>query len=286
MMNARHRRFPFSPGWIIIRSALVIGVPPWILTACSSPQPRVGSFEASSTQAQPRICAASQLAFSLDSGNGRFNGMSHSGVTLMLRNTGTSTCTIRARPLPTFTDAAKQTLDIVAHDPPDSLPAPTAMVLAPGATFTSGMRWISGNVYEHGHCESPAIIMLRVGNEVVATDFAGHLCGPRGKPPTYTLTPFHPGPATTTVAVGRTKMLAYTCDDGSTVQAAYPDTDTAVLTLRGQMYRLHIGTSADGARYVGKHWQWWTKGMTRGWLAPLEPGESIASASSRSCTTF
>ena len=81
------------------------------------------------------------------------------------------------------------------------------------------------------------------------------------------------------------KTLTYACADGRIVQAVYPDTDTAVLTLDGQTDQLHIAVSADGARYVGTRWQWWTKGMHEGRLAPLKPGETMASASGVSCLT-
>lgn len=79
------------------------------------------------------------------------------------------------------------------------------------------------------------------------------------------------------------KALAYACDDGRTVQAAYPDADTAVLTLDQHSHRLYIAISASGARYVGDQWQWWTKGMHQAWLAPLKPGETVASTSGVSC---
>lgn len=79
------------------------------------------------------------------------------------------------------------------------------------------------------------------------------------------------------------KTFTYTCDDGRTVQAGYPDTDTAMLTLDGHAQRLHIAISADGARYVGDHWQWWTKGMHDAFLAPLKPGETYASANGVAC---
>ena len=81
------------------------------------------------------------------------------------------------------------------------------------------------------------------------------------------------------------KTLTYACADGRTVQATYPDTNTAVLTLGDQTHQLHIAVSADGARYVDQQWQWWTKGLHEGRLAPLQPGETIASASGVSCTT-
>lgn len=275
-------RVPSPRGLTAMRNVLFVGLPLLALMACSSHPPAPGLAQASSAQVQPRTCASPQLAFNLDNGNGRFNGMSHSGTMLVLRNTGTLACSVSAQPLPALKDANKQPLDITALEAPDSHPASTRITLAPGAIATSDMRWVSSNVYDHGHCESPAMITLTIGKQTVASDFTGHLCGPGGEPPTYTLTPFHPISAT--VAAADLKTLTYTCDDGRTVQAAYPDTDTAVLTLDGRPHQLHTAVSADGARYVGKHWQWWTKGMREARLAPLKPGETIASASGVSCT--
>lgn len=75
----------------------------------------------------------------------------------------------------------------------------------------------------------------------------------------------------------------YACNDGQTVQAAYPDTNTAVIKLKGETHTLHIAISGSGARYIGEGWQWWTKGMHDGLLAPLATGESIASAAGIAC---
>ena len=44
-----------------------------------------------------------------------------------------------------------------------------------------------------------------------------------------------------------------------------------------------LAISADGARYVGDHWQWWTKGMHDAWLSPLRNGETYPSASGVAC---
>ncbi|HTV87069.1 MAG TPA: MliC family protein [Dyella sp.] len=68
----------------------------------------------------------------------------------------------------------------------------------------------------------------------------------------------------------------YVCRDGQTVQAAYPDTHTAWVKIKGQMHTLHVVISGSGARYTGEGWQWWTKGMREGMLAPLAKGETIA----------
>ena len=75
----------------------------------------------------------------------------------------------------------------------------------------------------------------------------------------------------------------YTCSDGQVVQASYPDDNTAIIRLKGETHTLHIALSGSGARYIGEGWQWWTKGMHDGMLAPLAFGESIASAPGIAC---
>ena len=246
------------------------------MAACSSHVPHASPSPAAAAD----TCRASQLTLGLDSGDGQFNGMSHSGTMLVLRNTGTVACTIPALPQPALTNAGNRPLDITAQAPAatPSTPAPSTIQLMPGASAESEMRWVSGDVHEDGHCESPALIQLAIGREKVSTAFNGHLCGAGGKPSTYTLTPFR-----VVVANAAAPMLSYVCKDGRTVQASYPDTSTAVLGLEGQIHRLHIAVSADGARYVGTHWQWWTKGMHDAWLSPLRNGETYPSASGVAC---
>lgn len=80
-------------------------------------------------------------------------------------------------------------------------------------------------------------------------------------------------PATT----GNTpSWTTYTCTNGQTVQAAYPGTNTAWVKIKGEQHTLHIAMSGSGARYTGEGWQWWTKGMRDGMLAPLAEGQTIA----------
>lgn len=76
----------------------------------------------------------------------------------------------------------------------------------------------------------------------------------------------------------------YSCADGSVVEATYPTTDTARILYKGQSIEMKLVISASGARYTGGGWQWWTKGLTEGSLAPLAPDEDIASSSSTICT--
>lgn len=77
--------------------------------------------------------------------------------------------------------------------------------------------------------------------------------------------------------------VAYQCSDGRAVKATYRDVDHARLVIDGIPYRLTVARSASGARYVGEGWQWWTKGLHDAWLAPLRPGETVASAPGVAC---
>ena len=79
-------------------------------------------------------------------------------------------------------------------------------------------------------------------------------------------------------------MTTYACTDGSIVHASYPTTDTARVSYNGRTIAMTIAVSADGARYVGGGWEWWTKGMTEGTLSALAPREPVAPGPGLICT--
>lgn len=86
-----------------------------------------------------------------------------------------------------------------------------------------------------------------------------------------------------TTSASRPAWTSYTCSDGQVVQAAYPDTNTTLVKIKGETHSLRISISGSGARYTGDGWQWWTKGMQDGMLAPLAANETIASAPGVNC---
>lgn len=81
------------------------------------------------------------------------------------------------------------------------------------------------------------------------------------------------------------KVTTYRCADGQTVEAGYPDSQTAIVTYKGHAYTLKIARSGSGARYTGMGLQWWTKGLDDGTISALKPGEDIASATGLACST-
>ncbi|CAN7239903.1 MliC family protein [Phenylobacterium sp. LjRoot225] len=80
-------------------------------------------------------------------------------------------------------------------------------------------------------------------------------------------------------------VRTYRCDDGRSVQAGYPDRDTAVVDVDGHAYTLKAQAAASGVRYVGFGLQWWTKGMDEARLSRLKDGETVASEAGVVCRT-
>jgi membrane-bound inhibitor of C-type lysozyme len=79
------------------------------------------------------------------------------------------------------------------------------------------------------------------------------------------------------------QVTSYRCRDGQTVVAGYPDAQTAVVTVRNHAYNLKLARSASGARYTGYGLQWWVRGPHAA-LAPLRPGEAVATRPGVDCT--
>ena len=72
-------------------------------------------------------------------------------------------------------------------------------------------------------------------------------------------------------------VTTYACAGGQPLVAGYPDRDTAVVTWKGHSYSLKLARSGSGARFTGYGLQWWSKGLRRGTISTLKPGEQVAS---------
>ncbi len=154
---------------------------------------------AQSSLSQPPSCPASQLSFALDDENGYFNGMSHSGALLVLRNLGPNACTVPAGPVLAFEDASHHPLPISLEVPRGMHPGPVIppVVIPVGAEVTSQMRWVSSDAFGASNSISPAYITFSVGGDTLRLKFTGQLFGPAGKQPTYSVTLFKRDPGYT-----------------------------------------------------------------------------------------
>ncbi|QNI36282.1 DUF4232 domain-containing protein [Edaphobacter albus] len=135
-------------------------------------------------------CKSGQLSLAIDDENGNFDGMSHSGTLLVLRNLGPETCSVPAKPKVEFEDGRQKSLGVTAQTPAGMHPGPVMLPVAipVGAEVTSELRWVSGDVYDGHNCVSSAFLAVTVGTDVLRVKVLGTLCGPVGKPPSFTMT--------------------------------------------------------------------------------------------------
>jgi len=80
--------------------------------------------------------------------------------------------------------------------------------------------------------------------------------------------------------------VGYACESGTTIEARYPDTDTAALTYQNRDYAMQAVPAASGARYVGAGVEWWTAtrdGQESGTLSRLGPDGKEAVAVLERC---
>jgi hypothetical protein len=145
--------------------------------------------------ALPASCSASQLSLGLDQEGGYFDGMSHSGTLLVLRNLGPQDCKVSAQPTLAFEDTQHHPLHVSLQSA-GMQPGPP-VVIPVGAEVTGQMRWVSGDVYDGHNCVSPAYVTIPIGTGNLSVQFNGTLCGPAGPPPTYTMTPLRRDPVYT-----------------------------------------------------------------------------------------
>jgi Protein of unknown function (DUF4232) len=132
-------------------------------------------------------CTAAQLSLSFDGEGGNFDGMSHSGTLLVLRNIGAQTCTVPGRPTLAFEDTSNTKLPISLDTPPGMHPGPVILpvVIPANAEVTGELHWVSGEVFDNSKCFSPAFVAIAFGAETLRAPFTGHLCAPSGQDAKY-----------------------------------------------------------------------------------------------------
>jgi hypothetical protein len=157
------------------------------IPASSTPTPSSARAVAAPSAQQGGPCSASELKLTFDGRDGEFTGMSHDGSVLILRNTGSRSCTVPKRPQLTFTDVAGKPVFLTVRVPLGMHPGPVLVpvALAPGAAAQGTMRWVMGDVYDGHNCVAPAHALLAVEGGALTQDFRANVCGPAGKPPTY-----------------------------------------------------------------------------------------------------
>lgn len=128
---------------------------------------------------QPVDCTASDVALRFDGADGNFNGMSHSGTYLILTNKGQHSCRVPRRPELAFVDKKGAVIPAKVNVPTGMHPGPvmTPVLLAPGSSARSGLRWVSGAVYLRSKCADVAKATVQLDSGEVSAPLHGHMCG-------------------------------------------------------------------------------------------------------------
>ena len=128
-------------------------------------------------------CSAS-IALRVERRGGSSDGLSQSGVLLVLRNSGTTDCLMPGLPKLQFDDAAGHGLDVTREPPPGMHPGPVVppIVLGPGTEASAALTWV-GDGDAGRHCLTPAKLVIGEGPEAPGALWRfGQLCGEAGKP--------------------------------------------------------------------------------------------------------
>lgn len=162
------------------------GAQPSSASSASSVPAQTAGAEA--TNATP--CTAREVTLKPGTGNGDFNGMSHSGTYLVLSNHSRTACSIPGLPQLTFLDAngPVQTEGDLSgakfmHPGPQVLP----IVLQPKQSITTGARWVSGPVFQDNLCYKLTGVILALRDSAAHMPLSGQMCGERSKGVHYDL---------------------------------------------------------------------------------------------------
>lgn len=141
-------------------------------------------------------CTAAVLTLTADGDQGDFSGMSHDGTYLVLTNKGGQACTVPGLPTVVMKDAKGTALPAARKGPVGMHPGPAVVPvrIEPGASVRTGVRWVSGEVYDKSRCVDPAQVEVSFGEQVVKGAMSGHLCGEAGKPVAFEQSPLQKAP--------------------------------------------------------------------------------------------
>ena len=107
-------------------------------------------------------CSVAQLRLTADDHDGNYNGMSHSGTELLIRNIGPA-CMLAANPTLDMRDARGR---VVARGEP-SQPRGTPLRLGNGRPGSIELRWVSNGVFAHNRHVDARFIVMRIGSRIL-----------------------------------------------------------------------------------------------------------------------
>lgn len=136
-------------------------------------------------------CRPAQLRLSADGRDGAFNGMSHAGVRLTVRNVGPD-CLLPALPLVQLRDASGRVLPAARGAPVGMHPGPALVPvrLSGGHAASTDIRWVSAPVFPRSRSVRASTITLRLMGGIVRSPLRAVVFSQSGLSASFSQTPF------------------------------------------------------------------------------------------------
>ncbi|KNC93361.1 hypothetical protein GM31_19715 [Trabulsiella odontotermitis] len=119
----------------------------------------------------------------MDDHNGLYNGMSQSGTSLVLHNTGKRACMLPPLPVLHFSDAARQPVTAERRTVRGMHPGPVLppVIVPVGGELQILLRWVASDTFDGSNCIRPAFVSLSLDGGMLTVPFDRQMCAAKGQ---------------------------------------------------------------------------------------------------------
>lgn len=128
-------------------------------------------------------CESSDITVHTDDHGGQYDGMSQSGTTLVLHNTGSRTCMLQPQPVLTFSDAEHHPMAVERRPVRGMNPGPVLppVIVPADRELLILLRWVSSDAFDGGNCIRPATVSLSLRGGTLTLPFDHQMCAAKGQ---------------------------------------------------------------------------------------------------------
>ncbi|WP_332629621.1 DUF4232 domain-containing protein [Citrobacter sp. ESBL3] len=128
-------------------------------------------------------CESSDMTVHTDDHSGQYDGMSQSGTTLVLHNTGSRACMLPPRPILTFSDAGHQPMVVERRPARGMNPGPVLppVIVPADRELQIILGWVSSDAFDGGNCVRPAFVSLALAGGMLTVPFDRQMCAAKGQ---------------------------------------------------------------------------------------------------------
>lgn len=132
-------------------------------------------------------CGSSDIEIHTSDQSGLYDGMSQSGTTLVLHNTGPRACMLPPRPTLIFSDAAHHPMAVERRTVRGMHPGPVLppVIVPADRELQILLRWVASDAFDGGNCIRPAFVSLNLDGGTLTVPFDRQMCAAKGQTDYY-----------------------------------------------------------------------------------------------------